>query len=127
MEEIKQVGRVGIAVGIWLAIIWVFSKPKRIIILVITLTTLVFAVSFLLDDTGKLYYVNINKLELYEQPFGNPSITLVMNDTLRMVGKFGNDWTRVAIGTDTLYLKDRFIRHDELGSWAVIQSSPFTI
>jgi hypothetical protein len=130
MEEFKQVGRYGLAIGLWLGIIWLFSKPKRILLLALTLIITFFGFALLFDDTGDLYYVNVDRLELLDKPFGNQSKVLVMNDTLRMVGKLNDNWFKVAIGTDTLYFQNKYTRHyhfDVLGDWAVIQRNPFTI
>ncbi len=128
MEEIRTVGRFGLAVAIWAAIIWIVMSPKRLLITGASAFIFIFVIALLNDDTGDIHYVNVHKLELLDAPYGNPSRTLLMNDTLRLVRNMSDDWTAVSVGIDTMYFQGSYERNfEDLGySWSKIQKTPFT-
>ncbi|MDO9553383.1 hypothetical protein [Rhodonellum sp.] len=125
-RQFKRIGETGVALGLWGIVIWLFSKPKRILIILLIIFITVFSISLMLDDTGKTFYVNTNTLELLDKPFGNTKITLEMNDSLTLISEMSDDWLKVAVGDDTLFFKDNFYNDSELGYTYKIQKTIFS-
>ena len=125
-SQFKRIGEIGAALGLWAIVIWLFSKPKRILIFLLIIFITVFSISLMLDDTGETFYVNTNTLELLDKPFGNTKITLEMNDSLTLIREMSDDWLKVAVGVDTLYFNENFYNDRELGFTYKIQKTPFS-
>lgn len=125
-RQFKRIGEIGVALGLWGIVIWLFSKPKRILIFLLIVFITVFSISLMLDDTGKTFYVNTNTLELLDKPFGTTKIKLEMNDSLTLIKEMSDDWMQVTVGADTLYFKENFYNDSELGYTYKIQKTPFT-
>ncbi|GAF05958.1 hypothetical protein [Saccharicrinis fermentans] len=124
--QFKRIGEIGIALGLWGIVIWLFSKPKRILFFLLIVFITAFSISLIFDDTGETFYVNTNTLELCDKPFGTTKIKLKMNDSLTLIREMSDDWMQVAVGVDTLYFKENFYNDSELGYTYKIQKTPFT-
>ncbi len=125
-SQFKNIGEIGVALGLWAIVIRLLLKPKLILILLLIVFITVFSINLWLDDTGETFYVNVNTLELLDKPFGNTKITLKMNDTLVLVKEMSGDWLQVAVGVDTLYFEKNFYNDRELGYTYKIQKTPFS-
>jgi hypothetical protein len=125
-RQFKRIGEIGVALGLWGLVIWLFSKPKRILIFLLIVFITVFSISLMLDDTGETFYVNTNTLELLDKPFGNAKMTLEMNDSLTLIREMNDNWMEVAVGVDTLYFNDNFYDDSELGYTYKVQKTPFS-
>lgn len=125
-KQFQRIGEIAAALGLWAIVIWLFSKPKRLLILLIIGFIMIVSISLLLDDTGETFYVNSNSLELLDKPFGDTKKTLEMNDTLILIREMSDYWVKVAVGVDTLYFKDNFYNDKELGYTYKIHKTPFS-
>lgn len=124
--QFKRIGEIAAALGLWAIVIWLFSKPKRILLLLLVCFILIFTISIMSDDTGDVFYVNTNKLELLDKPFGKVVKILSLNDSLILVKKMSDDWMVVAVGTDTLYFKDNTYFNKKGDFIYKIDKTPFT-
>jgi len=125
-RQFKRIGEVTAALALWSSIIWLFSKPKRLLIFLLVSLIAISSIVLMFDDTGETFYVNTNSLELLDRPFGNTKMTLEMNDSLTLVKEMNDNWMKVAVGVDTLYFKDNFFADKELGYTYRIQKTPFS-
>ncbi len=127
MGDFKDIGEFGVALILWAIIIWLFSKPKRLLIVLIILFTIIYSVITIADDTNETFYVNTNTLELLDKPFGTTKVKLKMNDSLVLISRMSDDWMKVTVGVDTLYFKNNFYYNSKLGGYTYkIQETRFT-
>lgn len=125
-SQFKRIGEIGAALGLWNIVLWLFLKPKRILIFFLIIFSVIFSISLLLDDTGETFYVNTNTLELLDKPFGITKMTLNMNDSLTLINKMHDGWVKVAIGVDTFYFKQDLFNDSELDYTDKVEKTPFT-
>jgi len=125
-RQFKRIGEIAAALGLWGTIIWLFLKPKRMLIFVLAIFIALFSISLMLDDTGETFYVNANSLELLDKPLGNTKMTLEMNDSLTLISEMSDSWMEVVVGVDTLYFKDNFYDDKDLGYTYKIEKTPFS-
>lgn len=125
-RQFRRIGETGVAFGLWAIVIWLFPKPKLLLVLLVIFFIFIFSIVSLLDDTGDTFYVNSNSLELLDKPFGTAKMTLEMNDSLILISKMSGDWMQVSVGIDTLYFKDNFYNDKELAYTYKIQKTPFS-
>jgi len=107
-------------------LVWVISKPKRLLITLLIAIILIFFAKMIVDETGETFYVNTNSLVLLDKPFGKPIRTLYMNDTLKLVREMSDGWMKIAVESDTMYFKDNYYEDKNLGYTYKIQKTPFT-
>jgi hypothetical protein len=125
-HQFKRIGEIVSALGLWAIVIWIFSKPKRILLLLLVVFTLIITVSIMSDETGDVFYVNTNTLELLDKPFGKVVKTLSLNDSLILIKEMSDNWVVVAVETDTLYFKDQTYFNENMDFIYRIDKTPFT-
>lgn len=125
-SQFKRIGETGAAFGLWAIIIWIFSKPLRAFITLAIVISIIIGLLSIFDDTGDVFYVNINKLELVDRPFGKTFKVIEMNDSVVLVENMSDNWFKVAYHSDTLYFHENFYNDKYLGYFNKIQKTQFT-
>jgi hypothetical protein len=125
-KQFIRIGEFTAALGLWGIVIWLFSKPKRILISICALFIIIFSFNLMLDDSGETFYVNVNSLELLDKPFGSVKKTLEMNDSLTLIKEMSDNWLEIKAGADTFYFAENFYDDSDLGYVYKIQKTPFT-
>jgi hypothetical protein len=122
-KQFVRIGEIGLALLLWKLIL---SNPKFTLLMILIFILSVFSINIMLDDKGKTFYVNVNKLELLDSPFGDVKMELEMNDSLTFVSEMNDNWNQVCVESDTLYFKENLYKDTDLGYTYKIQKTPFT-